>query len=291
MPIYPTYTINGVPLQDMQGRWHEAPDTPVFPSHPGLRGKSLELAGVDGLLPTVSAPLEVAPLVLPVIFNARRAGRWATTIPERLLYLRQNMQDFLAAMRIGQQTQGGYVDLELHLSLLESVTARARMVASSESEYEPGADYLRLELVFEIHRGKWHAPWRIEELGLTGTQRLPTPGATAAIEDVSLSLVGPIATLAVTNQMGQGFFVNLDLPAGEHMALDSKSWATTSQVTSDGPLFTGSFRPNPRLERLGSASSYALTLLPDPSGAQVGVTTTGTSSNTAIHIRYREAFI
>ena len=48
MPTYPTYSVNGTPLQDSAGRWHEHPETQILPVHSGLRSTAVELNALDG---------------------------------------------------------------------------------------------------------------------------------------------------------------------------------------------------------------------------------------------------
>ena len=58
MPTYPTYSVNGTPLQDSAGRWHEHPETQILPVHSGLRSTAVELNALDGEYLVGRSPLE-----------------------------------------------------------------------------------------------------------------------------------------------------------------------------------------------------------------------------------------
>jgi len=239
------------------------------------------------------APLQPSTLSLPIVFNATDGSRWGQTRSERLTMLAQNMNTLMGELNVGAMTQGGMVDVELHKSYSDVRRATARLVASTEAEYAPGADHATLTVVLTNPTGKWTGATRTASLRLDGTQMVTAAaGCTAQIDRCYVTLVGPMTSATITNSMGNGFHLSTAIPAGRQITVDCRRWLVSSLRDYTGvPVFASTSRMSPDLQLVGSTSSLALTMHPRPAGATLNVATTGTSVGSQLHIQFQEAYL
>lgn len=294
---YPTYSVNGTPMYDPWGRWHEHREQSTFPVFPGLRAAKLTLAGVGGDVPLPQAPIEGVDFVLRMVVNAvNEFGEWATTYAARLHQLNENVQELLRVFTTAQMTQGGLTALTLHHNEIDEVRASARLEASTEVEFSPGADYLVVHFVFRLPFGVWRGRTVDERFAGSGAKTVAgLARSTAPVDGPHLVLVGPFTSVMVTNEYGNGFRFDRTLGANQAVALNTGNWsaspvftveAAASKITAPAAQYAHA----PQLSSVGASSGVALTLLPRVKGAVLNVAFTGGSGDTAIHVHTTEAF-
>lgn len=298
---YPTYSVNGTPMADALGRWHEHAEMSVFPSHPGLRSSALSIMGVGGEYSLPQAPIEPQDFVLHMVVNAvADNGARPATYAERLVALNANVQQLMRVLRVATMTQGGVTNITRYLSATQAVTANGRLEASANVEFDPGADWLEMKFVFRLPFGVWRGTTFVnEKLNAAASATRYVDGlkkSTAPIDGPFVTLVGPLTSLQVTNQFGNGFRYARALAAGQAVNINTQRWSATEPypVEAGAENLTVPNQPyyqSPHLSTVGVASGTALTLLPDHTGVPVRFTGTGRDGNTAMHIHTTEAFL
>lgn len=296
--LYPTYTVNGVPMFDQLGRWHEHEKMSIFPAHPGLRATMLSFPGVGGEVPLPQAPHEPGKFVLHMVVNAVNpdTGVNPNTYAERLVQLAANASELFTALEIPRMTQGGSAVLERMFSPSERHTAYGRLIASSEIDFEPGADWAEYRFIFHIASGVWHGQAVNALFDGIGVERVTgLSRSTAPIDGPVVTLGGPFTYMEVTNRRGNGFGYTQGLAAGQHVSIDTLNWTVSPIATHSGTLpatpATGTYSISSKLRAVGQTSGVALTLLPEREGAQVTFTGTGrVQGQTAARIMTSEAF-
>lgn len=297
--LFPTYSVNGTPLQDSLGRWHEHPDMSVLPTFPGLRSASLSIAGVGGEYALPQASAEPVNFSVRVVVNAvDPVGVRPATYAARLQALRTNTQILLRDMRAASMTQGGTAEIRLYHTDQEWVIALGRLEASIESEFTPGQDHAVLTFVFRIPSGVWKGKAVTAKAPAATTRTTRIAGlasSTAPVDGPLVTLCGPFTGLTLTNQYGNGFTYSNTLTDAQAVTVNTAKWTVTEPftITPDAetvPPSTGNYRSSPFLRSVGRASGVALTLLPEPSGAPLTVTGTGRGSTTAVHVSTSEVY-
>lgn len=296
--LYPTYSVNGIPMADPDKRWHEHESMSVFPAHPGLRATTISLAGVGGETLLPQAPHEAQDFILHMVINAIdwSTGRMAVGYNNKLNAINANVHALIRALSVARQTQGGMATIERHMSDWITHTARGRMVASTEVEFEPGYDYAVYKFVFRIPAGVWHGEPVDQQLSAVGTQWISALAeSTAPIDGPSISLAGPFTYIEVTNTYGNGFRLERPLAAGQYVTVDTFHWTVspTTSFSGDIPLTPapGTYAPSPQLHSMGQVSAVALSLLPEEEGAQLNFAGAGlVDGTTAARIHTTEAY-
>lgn len=296
--LYPTYSVNGTPLADSLGRWHEHPDMSVLPTFPGLRSASLNIVGVGGEYALPQASAEPVDFVVRVVVNAVNAsGVRPPTYAGRLQAIRANTSILLRDMRASAMTQGGLAEIKLHLSETEVQTATGRLEASVEAEFVQGRDYAELTFVFRIPSGVWRGKTINERINAVATERIVgLKDCTAPVDGPRITLAGPFTYIQVTNQYGNGFRLNKTLTNVQAVTVDTAKWMVSDPfAVSPGAVNVtaspGPYKSTPDLVSVGRTSGVALTLLPEPTGAPIVFVGTGRlSGTTAAFIHTSEAF-
>jgi hypothetical protein len=297
--LYPTYSVNGIPMQDPQGRWHEHPEMQILPAHPGLRSTSLSVAGVGGELLLPQAPLEPQSFVLHMVVNAiDTSGTMPASQSERLALLHQNTTALMKAMKISRMTQGQGATIERQLSATVSHSTTGHLIASSETERAPYSDYAEIELVFRLPYATWRGELVNQRLADSGTQTITGLAAsTAPIDGPMITLAGPFIYMQVTNQFGNGFRYDRELASGEAVTINAENWSATEPyaVTAGAATLTPSSGPyyySPHLSTVGQTSGAALTLIPEDDGPTLNITGAGRLAGTTfVHVYTTEAFV
>lgn len=294
---FPTYTVNGTAMYDPWGRWHEHREQSTFPVFPGLRAASLEVPGVGGEVPLPQAPIRAVDFVLKMVVNAvDQFNERPATYAERLRQLNTNVSELIRTFQVAQMTQGGWATITLHHDEINAVTSSGRLEASSEVEFDPGADYLVVQFVFRLAHGVWRGALVRERFVGSGTKKLTRLARSSApIEGPLVVVVGPFTSVQATNEFGNGFRYDKAVPAGQAVAINPQNWSVSPAFTVDPDAETLAtpavlYHHAPELTTVGLSSGVALTLLPRPDGATLNVAFTGGSGSTAIHVHTTEAY-
>lgn len=304
MVYYPTYSVNGVPMQDAAGRWHEHEEMQILPVHAGLRATTLELNGLDGEVLLAQSPLEAQDFPLKLIVNSNdERGNHPNTFPEQLIQMRRNVESLYRAFKLPRMTGNGLAQITLELSPSESITAEGLLIANADIEREPHTDYAEATFLFRIPSGKWRGQQIYERITTTNTIRGHkgvVPGlasSTAPVNDALISITGPFDWMQVMNEFGDGFTYTNRLEAGQCVTIDTKNWRATAPYSHpDGaskvyPPNSG-YQYSPHLSQVGRTGGTALTLWPQDDGAVVYAHGDGrTPGSTYLHVSTREAFV
>lgn len=298
--LYPTYYVNGTPMADPLGRWHEHEDNDTLPAFGGLRAASLTLAGVGGERSLPQAPIEAKDFVLRMVINAvDDDGRPAQTQAERRNFLHTNVQTLMRTFQVGEMTQGGFAVISLYWDDRRIITTSGRLEASIESEYIPGSDYAEIDFVFRLPFGVWRGAFVSERIAVPTNTTAYIRGlanSTAPIDGPFMTLTGPFTYLQVTNQFGNGFRYTQPLTATQAVLVDAEHWTSSDPFTIEAgadvlQVPNVPVRPTSYMSQIGQAAGTALTLIPSTAeGIPVMVAGAGRSSATSITIHTTEAF-
>lgn len=304
MPLYPTYEVNGVPMQDAVGRWHEHPEMQVLPAHAGLRVNALELTGLDGETYLGRSPLEPKTFTLKLIVNSvDEEGRQPGTFGEQLAQMQRNMDALYRAFQVPRMTGNGMAQITMRLNEDEYRFADALLAGSVDIDRDPWRDYAEATFIFRIPSGKWR--------GLQTTQRIVTtdspfghrglvPGlekSTAPINDALITISGSFDWMQIMNEFTEGFRYERHLDVGQAVTIDTRTWkATEPYAMKSGALVStipkSGFRYCPYLSQVGEATGSALILWPKEGGATIYAHGDGrTPGSTYCYVDTREAFI
>jgi hypothetical protein len=299
--LYPTHSVNYVPMQDAQGRWHEHPEMQMLPAHPGLRSTSIPLAGVGGELLLPQAPLEPQDFALRMVVNAvDQAGNLPATAAERLVRLHQNTTELLRAFRVARMTQGQGALIERHLSPTETHVVHGHLISSVEVDRSPYSDYAEFTFIFRLPYASWRGELVNQVVSAMGQADISgLANSTAPIEGMSVLFTGPFIYQEVTNQFGNGFRLDQQLAENEAIVVNTDGWSTSDVFTYDSTVMQapelpsgGMYTYSPNLHTVGQASGYALTLLPEDGTVPIYFSGAGRlTSKTYARIFTTEAFI
>jgi hypothetical protein len=299
--LYPTHSVNYVPMQDAQGRWHEHPEMQMLPAHPGLRSTSIPLAGVGGELLLPQAPLEPQDFALRMVVNAVDAnGNLPATAAERLVNLHRNTTELLRAFRVARMTQGQGAMIERHLSSTETHIVHGHLISSVEVDRSPYSDFAEFTFIFRLPYASWRGQLVNQVVSAMGTQNISgLANSTAPVEGVTMLLTGPFTYQEVTNQFGNGFRLSQSLTQGQAIVVNTDTWSTSDVFTFDDTVMQAPEMPSgvmytysPNLYTVGQASGYALTLMAEDGEVPVYFTGSGRlASKTYARFFTTEAFI
>lgn len=305
MPLFPTYEVNGVPMQDAAGRWHEHPKMQVLPAHPGLRVNAMELAGLDGESYVGRSPLEPQVFTLKLVVNSvDGSGVRPRTTGEQLAQMQRNMDALYRAFQLPRMTGNGLARITMRLSATESRFADALLIGSVDVDRESWLDYAEVSFVFRIPSGKWR--------GLSTSQRIITtdspfghrgivPGlkwSTAPINDAYITISGSFDWMQIMNEFTEGFRYDHHIDVGQAVTINTRTWKATDPypMAAGADLATvppaGDFHYCPYLSQVGEATGSALILWPKEEGATIYAHGDGrTPGSTYCYVDTREAFI
>ena len=304
MPTYPTYSVNGTPLQDSAGRWHEHPETQILPVHSGLRSTAVELNALDGEYLVGRSPLEAKDFTIKLVINAvDDKGVRPKAFNDQLIQMYKNLQTLYQAFKLPRMTGNGRAELKLHLSSSRVLTAQGLLVASTSIDRDDYADYATVTFVFRLPDPKWR--------GKTVTERVDTSlepmgwkgfisglaDSTASVNDALVTLAGPFERITVDNEYGDGFSYNKKLTEGQAVTVNTRNWSVSEPFNievnaADVSPSTGKYTYSPALEQVGQSSATALVLWPQDGGAVIYSNGAGrVPGKTCIYVRTREAYL
>lgn len=292
--MFPAHTINGTPLTDPKGRWHEGSGTEVFAGFPGVRSSTYELPGVGGALSNQKAPTAATTVSLQVVFNAvDDNGRIVSGRSARMAQLAKHLDAFMLATGLGidQNVQGALI-VERAYTATDVRAAVCSPAASFTPEHEPGKDYATITLVLSNLSGLWRDRAYMESNPIYSGKSAEVhtmSGSTAPIQDALIGIVGPVTNPKVTNEQGEGFQLMLTIPANRSVVVNSRLWSY-GETLSGAPAFGDPHLNRAALRPVGHTSGRALTIIPRPGGGTVSFVGGGATAFTKIVVRSRRAF-
>lgn len=280
---YPILKIAGVDLNDPSGRWDVLPGTTLLPAFPGRVETKVSTPGVPGYRAVAYAPGEPIKVAINMRFNAV-SGVGNRIIPgngaERAAAIAANMDMFFYATALARQGYAGLVRITKELKAGEVRMLSARMVASTEPDFNMGNDYATLQMVFEAPGGIWQdqnfSIFRTTTVAnKTITVEIPA-GTAPALENV-IAFRGAYSKntsdsnrIKFTNEIDVGFQVgflgaNVNMAANDWMLINCLTWKNGYQRGLSGNfpnLSWGTGKNQSQIHPVGRPLGNALTLLP-----------------------------
>lgn len=295
MVTYPYYSLNGVPLSDPAGRWYEAPDHSFAQPFSGLRSSSNEIMGVSGERAIAVAPMQSGIETIAMHINAVDGlGNRADGHNERGLAIMQNLQDFYRETGFTSGMMGPML-LTKHFSDTFALDAEGRIEASSKVLHSPGDEYATMEIIYRIHSGTWRdTDWQELSLPAQDGDQYPLTAlrGNAPIQDLLVRFAGPVIDPKIVNSNHWGFQLNLTIPDGQFVTVNTSRWESTMPYTN-GSSWGTSFSGRPFIQQLGPPSGALFTLFTTPIRAGYSAAFTGKNTNDKTHctIRTRGAYV
>lgn len=283
MSTYPIVKIAGIDLNDPSGRWDALPGTLTLPHFPGRVEARVPTPGVPGYRSVAYAPGEAMKIPIVIRFNAVQT--YANAIvpggsSDRMAAIHRNIDTFFYATALARQGYAGLVTIYKELHAGEPRVTAARMVASSEPEYEHGNDYATMTMIFEAPSGVWldeqYTVYQTTAERSLGVRQIEIPSGTAPQTENIVAMRGPYNSVedsrraSFTNEMDIGFEIGFD---GVRSSLGANDWVVVNtQTWRNGYLRhrSGKFpninwgvpKNNTHVQPVGRSLGNALTLLP-----------------------------
>ncbi|MEU2971721.1 hypothetical protein [Nocardiopsis alba] len=232
---YPTYTVDGVPL-DAPG-WRLAPGTALRPL-PAVRTAEVQVPGRAGDLPVTGLDLEATTLGMTLWVGPRT--------PDGSLGGFAGLEENLAALTSLFGARHRMLDLRFHVDADTVRQADAEVVTAAEPEVNVASATALLTVLFRVPGVYWRDPDASSWEAPMGTESPPEgvavdalSGSTAPIVDARLVLSGPLARPEVTDvATGGGFRWDGTLTANQALEVDCERM--TARVLPEGRDVTGS---------------------------------------------------
>ena len=288
-PVYPTYTVDGVPMD--RAEWYLTPATRQR-ALPAKRGVSVEVPGRSGQLPVTGLDEDASTVTLGLFVTAARPDGTEGDLPE----MNANLDALLGMFG----TEHRLLDVRYFPGPGVERQADAMVLAGSEPDIDVPIRRARVQLVLTLPGVYWRDPiTRTWSAPLTGTRGVTTlAGSTAPITDAVVRVKGPATspsvtdvatglTVAYTGTLTGSQWLLIDCGSMRAARVTSDTWDlaagtdVTGSVDSTGPRSSSSWL------RLTSAMAAA-----DPFSRTVMVTGagSGTDGTTRLEIRARRAY-
>ncbi len=292
--MYPAHTINGVPLTDPGGRWHEGQGTEVFAGFPGARTSTYELPGVGGALSSQAAPTAATTIGLQVIINAvDDKGKIVSGRPARMAAIGKHLDAFMLATGLGLfQGPRGAIKVVRAYSATESREAICSPSASFKPEHTPGSDHATVMLVLTNLDGLWRDAAYVQSNPIYSGQSQTVHtlnGSSAPIQDALLGIIGPATNPRVLNEQGEGFQLMLNVPAGKSVVVNSRLWSY-GEIATGAPRYADPHLLRAALRPVGHTTGRALTIVPRPGGGTVSFLAGDATASTHLIVNARKAY-
>lgn len=284
MSTYPIVKIADVNLNDPSGRWDALPGTGLLPHFPGRVETRVPTPGVPGHRNVAYAPGEA--MKIPVVMRFNAVETYANTIvpggsSDRMAAIHRNIDTFFYATALARQGYAGLVTLYKEFHAGEPRVTAARMVASSEPEYDHGNDYATMTMIFEAPSGVWldekYTVYQTTAERSFQTLQMEIPSGTAPQTENVVAFKGPYAMnsngsnrISFANELDIGFEVGfsgagVSMGANDWLLVNCQTWRNGYQrsLAGDFPkLDWGIGKPNTQIHPKGRPLGNALTLLP-----------------------------
>lgn len=310
MSTYPIVKIADVNLNDPSGRWDALPGTGLLPHFPGRVETRVPTPGVPGYRSVAYAPGEA--MKIPVVMRFNAVETYANTIvpggsSDRMAAIHRNIDTFFYATALARQGYAGLVTLYKELHAGEPRVTAARMVASSEPEYDHSNDYATMTMIFEAPSGVWldekYTVYQTVAERSFRTLQMELPAGTAPQTENVVAFRGPYSNngganpIRFANEMDIGFEIGFNgagvsMGSNDWMLVNTQTWRNGYQRGLSGSypkLNWGISKPNTQIHPFGRSLGNALTLLPS---RDRGVATLRYSvpAETRVQIRTRRAW-
>lgn len=284
MSTYPIVKIAGINLSDPSGRWDVLPGTSILPHFPGRAETRVPTPGVPGYRGVAYAPGESMKIAIVLRFNA--VETYANEIvpggsSERTAAIHRNIDTFFYATALARQGYAGLVEIYKEVHAGEPRVTAARMVASSELEFDPGKDYATMTMIFEAPAGVWldekYTIYQSVAERSFSVQQMEIPSGTAPQTENVVAFQGPYTAntgsnrISFANELDIGFEVGfsgagVSMAAGDWMLINTQTWRNGYQrgLSQDGypKLSWGMGKSFTQIHPKGRSLGNALTLLP-----------------------------
>lgn len=290
-PVYPTYTVDGVPL-DARG-WYLTPETRRR-AIPGVRAVSVQVPGVPGELPITGLDLDTTTLTLGLRVTAARPDG----SDGDLVDLETNVEALTGLFGVRHRM----LDVRHYPAPGMVRQADATMLAASEPVYNTALRFARLTVVLTVPGVVWRdvaaATWSGALPG-TGQAVTTLAGSTAPVTDALVRFTGPAVSPTIVDVATGGSVSRPGgLLAGQRLLIDCKAMRAAVVTTDTWDLDAGSDVTGEISASGPGSGSRWLHLTPqiaggDPYSRAVMVTTTATSTTSAsrVEIRARRAYL
>lgn len=271
-----TYAIDGVPLDDRDGRWSLRATTEVGPAL-STRAVDNSLPGMDGIMPVGYEPID-SPSQL---FKIGVYGNDAT----------EALRNYSAVLML-------VVGEHELTKTVGTHTTRTRMLGKTTTapEFFPAGHRLTFTAEVRLPEVYWRddvSDW-VNQSPVSGiSYRVTTlDGSTGPIDDALVLIEGPSSNPIRVASDDAWFQVSLALPAGQAALVDCRNWTVRvgAGVTfaGGGDVKTGALTT--------SGGPYLLRLRPsilatDPQMTQVAITPTFASGSPKLSIRAARSFL
>lgn len=276
-----TYAVNGVALDDADGRWSLMKGSSIAPAV-SAEQMTVKVPGIDGLLPVASEARQAPPLT----FRIKVQGTTDATLRDRLLALLMTIAPSRGSVTLARSIDG-----------VLTYTA-AKMESISEPEYAPARSAATVTVTYRLPQVYWRQDaddWT--QAGITsGTgYTIGTLADTSApIYDARILVTGPITNPKVTDTVsGEWALLTATIASGEAVLLDCKNWLAyrgSSTLDAGDTGATGLLTT--------SGGPYMLPLAPEmvsgnPANRRIRLSVTGSgfTSATALSVRAAKAFL
>lgn len=236
---YPTYSVNGILMDDGRGRWVLTRDTAVLPSFPGFVNTQYTIPGRDGARQPQAVALNDSSFKLQLRFDAiDDNGVIASDIPTRYANMSRNINLFYTASGIARSGVGGLIRVEKQLESGVTMYCAARLLSATDPQYDGQSDYATVDFIFNNPSGVWRSTGDADLTSPTGgkikaqtTTNLYVPTGSANCNTSLIAIQGPVTQgpkggrISVLNEFRFGFeMLSYGFTGNNWLIVDTGNW-------------------------------------------------------------------